>query len=159
MNTNSIDPDVFLSFKHQPVPLILTNNPTTCTCLSNSFKCFERWELVGEGVGVGRLLGGGDLRGVDFRLISKRLLLIIFDFFLGIHYNILGFFNWGFFHCWSCLFLNFFINKLLKLFLVNLRDKLVLILQFGLINFIILFSLISFNIDNSIIFKGTCLLD
>jgi hypothetical protein len=66
MNTNSIDPDVFLSFKHQPVPFILSNTPTIKTiCISNSFKCFERWELVGEGVGVGRLLDGGGLRGVD----------------------------------------------------------------------------------------------
>ena len=82
MNTNSIDPDVFLSFKHQPVPFILKNTPTIIS-ISNSFKCFERWELVGEGVGVGvgRLLDGGDLRGVDCRLIRNRLLLIIFNFF------------------------------------------------------------------------------
>jgi hypothetical protein len=124
MNTNTIDPDVFLSFKHQPVPFILTNNPIiTNICISNSFKCFERWELVGEGVGVGILLGVGDLSGVDYKLISNRLLLIIFEFFLGILFNVLRFFDWGFFHYWSCLFLNFLINKLLKLFLVNQRDK------------------------------------
>ena len=128
MNTNSIDPDVFLSFKHQPVPFILTNTPITTIYTSTSFKCFERWELVGEGVGVGRLLGGGDLRGVDCRLIRNRLLLIIFNFFLGILFNVLRFFDWGFFHCWSCLFLNFLINKLLRLILVSLRDKKVLIL-------------------------------
>jgi hypothetical protein len=153
MNTNSIDPDVFLSFKHQPVPEILTNIPTTMTdCPSNSFKCLERWELVGEGVGVGRLLDGEDLSGVDSRLISNRLQIIIFDFFLSILFNILQFFNWGFFHCWSYLFLNFRINKLLRLFLVSLRDKKVLILQCRFINFIILFSLLSFNTHNSIIF-------
>ena len=122
MNTNSIDPDVFLSFKHQPVPIILTNNPTkkTTLCFSNSFKCFERWELVGEGVGVGRLLGSGDLSGVDCRLISNRLQLIIFNFFLDILFNILRFFNWGFFHWWRNLFLNFFLNKLWKLILLCL---------------------------------------
>ncbi len=150
MNTNSIDPDVFLSFKHQPVPFIFANSPTK-TYIFHSFKCFEWWELVGESVGVGRLLGGGDLSGVDCRLIRNRLLLIIFDFFLSILFNILQFFHWGFFHCWSCLLLSFPIKKLLRLFLVSLRDKKVLILQCRFINFIILFSLLSFNVHNSII--------
>ena len=122
MNTNSIDPDVFLSFKHQPVPFILTNSPNTI-CISNSFKCFERWELVGEGVGVGRLLGSGDLRGVDCRLIRNRLQLIIFNFFLDILFNILRFFNWGFFHWWRNIFLNFFLNKLWRLILLCLSIK------------------------------------
>ncbi len=158
MYSNSIDPEIFLSLIHEAVPIIFPNSLTKKGSQSRSIKLFDAWKFVGPEQSnsiISLFPVTSVLSSDDCRPINHRLALIVFELlFLSLVLlgNILGWLDHGFFHCWSCLFLNFLINKLLRLFLVSLRDKKVLILQRRFINFIIFFSLLSFNTHNSIIF-------